>query len=173
MDGQMDRHVDGWMKRWIGRWVDRQTDRVPQEQQGHEDVPSHPVPTLRVQQLAEPQLLLGRVEGLLQVVGSVGLGQLVEVDEIWPAIGTQPRGAQFWGVLPPPKKKKQTNTNKTPTPRRSLKPRGQPVLVDERVEGQPVPPAGGEVLDVHLGVPAGRKGKVTPFFGGGGGPILA
>ena len=38
--------------------------------------------TFRVQQLGEAQVLLGQVEGVLQVVVSVGLLQLVKVDQI-------------------------------------------------------------------------------------------
>ena len=52
-------------------------------------------------------MLLGRVEGLLKVVGRVGLGQLVEVNEVWPASGTRPleaprptEGAQAAGLPP-------------------------------------------------------------------------
>lgn len=134
--------------------MDGQTDNPPP--------PSCPVPTFGVQQLAEPQLLLGRVEGLLKVVGRVGLGQLVEVDEVRPASGTQP--------LPAPHPTEGTQASRLLPP--LLSPHGGPVLVDERVEGQPIPPAGGEVLDVHLGVAVGKswgsqgEGSVLHPWGG-------
>lgn len=38
--------------------------------------------TFRVQQLGETQVLLGQVEGILQVVVGVGLLQLIEVDQV-------------------------------------------------------------------------------------------
>lgn len=35
----------------------------------------------------------------------------------------------------------------------------QPVFVDNGVEGEAVPPAGGEVVDVHIRVPETRSGE--------------
>lgn len=134
---------------WVGGDTSPCTDR---RADGQTDPPCCPLPTLGVQQFAEPQLLLGRVEGLLEVVGRVGLGQLVEVDEIRPTRGTM-------GRRTPPGEPRRPG-------RPQLPPAGAPVLVDEGVEGQAVPPAGGEVLDVHLGVAVG-----TSWGSPGGGTI--
>jgi len=38
--------------------------------------------TLGIQQLGEAQVLLGQVEGILQVVVSVGFLQLIKVDQV-------------------------------------------------------------------------------------------
>lgn len=40
--------------------------------------------TFRIEQFGESQVLLGQVEGVLQVVVNVGLLQLVEVHKVWP-----------------------------------------------------------------------------------------
>lgn len=40
--------------------------------------------TFRVQKFGEAQVLLGQVEGVLQVVVSVGLLQFVEINQVWP-----------------------------------------------------------------------------------------
>lgn len=46
--------------------------------------------TLRVQQFSEAQVLLGQVEGVLQVVVNVGLLQLVKINEIRPVSKGRP-----------------------------------------------------------------------------------
>ena len=66
--------------------------------------------TFRVQKLGQVQLLFGYVEGIVQVVDGVGLGQLLVLNQVWP------------------------------------------VLVDQGVKGQAIPPAGGEIADVDVGV---------------------
>lgn len=40
--------------------------------------------TFWVQKFGETQVLLGQVEGVLQVVVSVGLLQFVEINQVWP-----------------------------------------------------------------------------------------
>lgn len=116
-DGRMEtnRRLNGETNRW-GEGRDGRTDPATDQSRtgrtdGRMDGQNPPPPfTLGVQQLAEPQVLLGRVEGALQVVGGVGFGQLLEVHEIRPAGGgsgrLEPKSAGFHpkNHLPPPPK---------------------------------------------------------------------
>lgn len=50
--------------------------------------------TFGVQQTCQPQVLLSRAEGSLQVVVGVGLGEFAEVHEIRPGQGTERTGSR-------------------------------------------------------------------------------
>lgn len=50
--------------------------------------------TFRIQQTCQPQVLLGRAEGSLQVVVGVGLGEFAEVHQIRPGKGTERTGSR-------------------------------------------------------------------------------
>lgn len=176
-DGRMEtnRRLNGETNRW-GEGRDGRTDPATDQSRtgrtdGRMDGQNPPPPfTLGVQQLAEPQVLLGRVEGALQVVGGVGFGQLLEVHEIRPAGG---------GKRPPRTQIRRVSPQKSPPPPPPKfphpNPHNPPVFVDEGVEGQAVPPTGGEVLDVHLRVPEAGIGiwgggqQTTPINMGPGG----
>ena len=129
-DGRMEtnRRLNGETNRW-GEGRDGRTDPATDQSRtgrtdGRMDGQNPPPPfTLGVQQLAEPQVLLGRVEGALQVVGGVGFGQLLEVHEIRPAGGgkrpprTQIRRVSPQKSPPPPP---QNSPIQTPTTHRCL-----------------------------------------------------
>lgn len=70
----------GRMEQGLGRHWGQQPQR------GNQDG-SHAGLTFRVQQTCQPQVLLSRAEGSLQVVVGVGLGELAEVHEIGPRQG--------------------------------------------------------------------------------------
>ena len=180
---ETNRRLKGETNRW-GEGRDGRTDPATDQSRtgrtdGRTDGQNPPPPppfTLGVQQLAEPQVLLGRVEGALQVVGGVGFGQLLEVHEIRPAGG---------GKRPPRTQIRRVSPQKSPPPPPPKfphpNPHNPPVFVDEGVEGQAVPPTGGEVLDVHLWVPEAGIGiwgggqQTTPINmgpGGGWGGVL-
>ena len=169
-DGSTEKQIDGVKEGTDGRIQQRISPEPGGQTDGRTDRTPPPPPfTLGVQQLAEPQVLLGRVEGALQVVGGVGFGQLLEVHEIRPAGGgKRPPRTQIHGVSP---QKSPPPPPKFPHPN----PHNPPVFVDEGVEGQAVPPTGGEVLDVHLRVPEAGIGiwgggqQTTPINMGPGG----
>lgn len=99
--------------------------------------------TFWVQEFGETQVLLGQVEGVLQVVVSVGLLQFVEINQVWPGKikSVESQGDSVCKAFD----------------LRELK--MAPVFVNEGVERHSVAPAGGEVVDVDVRISVKHKGE--------------
>lgn len=94
------------------------------------------VSTFWVEQLGQAEVLLCQVKGILQVVVSVRLLQFIKVDQI-----RSENNAQRFSSY---------NNNENDLSSTPGGGGGVPVFVNDSIEGHPVPPAAGEVMDVDI-----------------------
>lgn len=103
------------------------------------------VGTFRVQQPGDAQMLLCQVESGCQVVLSVGLSQLIKVNQIG-SENAQKSSSVHVCVYQNNMSAQVSRMKKT-----------VPVFMDECIEGHAVSPTGGEVMDVDIGVPEKKE----------------